>query len=97
MVHIRKLHVVAVGFLTPTLMGQSQTSDAADAAPAIHLFTERKSAASLQFAKKLLQREVFTLSPAEKLKLSGASIRLSAEQTGSSWSLQVLSKKKRKR
>ena len=79
MSNLRKIHLLGVGVLTPALMGHPQTAEArsVDFTSAVQMDAARGVVTTPAAAKRLLYQEVFTRSPAEKLRIAGDRIRLS--------------------
>jgi hypothetical protein len=71
----RKIHLLGIGVLTPSLVGQTQS---AEARPAVFTEPLKLVAANASTAKlvEILKEEFFALTPSEKIKIGGDRIRL---------------------
>jgi hypothetical protein len=76
----RKIQLLGVGVLTPSLVGQPQIAEArsADFAEPLKLVAANASTAKLV---EMFKREVFALTPAEKIRIAGDRIRLSEQNS----------------
>lgn len=95
MSNLRKVQLLGVGVLTPALMGHPQTAEArsVDYTSAVQIDAAIGEVATPAAAKALLYREVFTRTPAEKLRIAGDRIRLSMVKKNSAQSDQKIPNK----
>jgi hypothetical protein len=78
--NLRKAQWMGVGVLTPALMGHPQAAEAGPTGFTKSVAATNASTVPSAEAKQLFFRAVFAVSPAEKLRIAGDRIRLSATQ-----------------
>jgi hypothetical protein len=78
----RKIQLLGVGVLTPSLVGQPQIAEARPADSRQPLKVEAANASTAELVE-MFTRELFALTPAEKISIAGDRIRLSAQQVNS--------------
>jgi hypothetical protein len=74
---IRKAHILGVGVITPALTGIPQAAAAHSVDSVARDIVGSVTSQDQDAAKRLLQDDIFSLTPSEKLKIGGDRIRLS--------------------